>query len=119
MRKLLFITAVFAFVGFSNAQQKVTTNQATEVTNNLDRMEVDLNLTSAQKASILGIYEKYTAEKVAIRETGTARDFKALNEKRQGEIDAVLTAEQLNKRTELESKREKEKMNSSQLNAIK
>lgn len=110
MRKLLFIAAVFTFVGFANAQQKSNTAQPVEVVNNLDRMQTELGLSATQKAEILAIYEKYTAKKSDIRGTGTAKDFKLLNEQRQKEIDALLTTEQLQKREVLENKKEQRKI---------
>lgn len=113
MRKLLFIAAVFTFVGFANAQQKPNTAQPVEVVNNLDRMQTELGLSASQKAEILAIYEKYTAKKVEIRETGTAKDFKLLNDQRQKEIDALLTNEQLVKREALEKSKEQKKLSNS------
>lgn len=113
MRKLLFIAAVFTFVGFANAQQKPNTAQPVEVVNNLDRMQTELGLSATQKAEILAIYEKYTAKKSDIRATGTAKDFQLLNEQRQKEIDALLTAEQLQKRQALEKAKEQMKVSNS------
>jgi Spy/CpxP family protein refolding chaperone len=111
MKKILFFAAVLAFVGISNAQQKVSaeSTQVVEKKNNFDEWSKELKLTDKQIADIKTINEKYRAEKEKIRSTGTAADFKAINDRRDKEINALLTKEQLKAAENLEMKKEQEK----------
>lgn len=111
MKKVLLILCVFAFTGFSFAQEKTTnsTSVKTEKKNNFDEWSSFLNLTDAQKQQISDIQEKYKAEKSTLRKSGTAADFKKINDKQKQEINSVLTAEQLKKSEEFDAIKEKEK----------
>lgn len=112
MRKVLFLTAVLAFVGFSNAQQKMDAKslQTTEVRNNFEAWSADLGLTDAQQTQIQAIYKKATQEKEAIRSTGTAKDFKEITDRQETAINAILTPAQLTKVKEIEAARNQQKI---------
>jgi Spy/CpxP family protein refolding chaperone len=111
MKKILFFAAVLAFVGISNAQQKSQSAQSTQVVvkNNFDEWSKELKLTDSQISQIKAIEEKYRAEKDKIRNTGTAADFKAINDRKQKEINALLTPEQLKLDEALKVRKEQEK----------
>jgi len=111
MKKILLILCVFAFTGFSFAQEKSMTSNSikTEKKNNFDEWSSFLNLNEAQKQQVLDIQEKYKTEKVALRKSGTAADFKKINDKQKQEINAVLTPEQQKKSEQFDAIKEKEK----------
>lgn len=115
MRKVLFLATVFAFVGFSNAQQKMDEKslQTSEVRNNFDVWSAELGLSEAQITQIKSINEKADKESVAIRNTGTAKDFKDIADRKEKAVHAILTAEQKVKIKEIESKRNQIKLNNS------
>lgn len=71
---------VFAFAGFSFAQEKSmsSTSVKVEKKNNFDEWSAYLNLNSTQKQQISDIQEKYKTEKSSLRKSGTAADFKSL-----------------------------------------
>lgn len=117
MKKLLFLTAVIAFVGFSNAQEKTKEASALKVEkkNNMDEWSKELNLTEAQKVQVQKINDDYKTKKQAIRANGTASDFKKLNDAKQAEIDAVLTPEQRKKQQQIHQQKVDEKNKKSEL----
>lgn len=102
---------VFAFAGFSFAQEKSmsSTSVKVEKKNNFDEWSAYLNLNSTQKQQISDIQEKYKTEKSTLRKSGTAADFKNLNDKQKQEINAVLTPEQIKKSEQFDAIKEKEK----------
>lgn len=109
MRKIFFFAAFLAFAGVSNAQQKAVSAEATQVVekkNNFDEWSEALKLTDKQIAQFKSITEKYSAEKQKIRGTGTAKDFQAINERRDKEIKGILTQEQIKLNEEYELKKE-------------
>lgn len=112
MKKIFFFAALFAFVGMANAQQKAISSESTQVVekkNNFDEWSKELKLTDKQIAEIKVINEKFSAEKQKIRATGTAADFKAINDRRDKEIKAILTADQIQAEEKLKAKKEQEK----------
>lgn len=117
MKKLLFLTAVIAFVGFSNAQEKTKETSAVKVEkkNNMDEWSKELNLTEAQKVQVQKINDDYKTKKQAIRANGTAADFKKLSDEKQAEIDAVLTQEQKTKQEQIRQQKIAEKNNKAEL----
>lgn len=117
MKKILFFAAVLAFVGISNAQQKVSaeSTQVVEKKSNFDEWSKELKLTDKQISQIQAINEKFRAEKEKIRNTGTAADFKAINDRKEKEINALLTAEQLKLDAALKVRKEQEKQANSAL----
>ncbi|MDD3458726.1 MAG: hypothetical protein PHO74_04565 [Weeksellaceae bacterium] len=92
MKKLLIVAVTIFFAGLTQAQVK---SQQNAVNVNFEKYSDELQLTEAQKSEILAIHKKYTEKKVAIRGTGTSENFKALNEAKQKEIEAVLNENQL------------------------
>lgn len=110
MRKIFFFAAFLAFAGVSSAQQKAASAEATqqvvEKKNNFDEWSEALKLTDKQIAQFKAITEKYSAEKQKIRSTGTAKDFQAINERRDKEIKGILTAEQIKLNEQYELKKE-------------
>lgn len=111
MKKILLILCVFAFTGFSFAQEKSMTTSSikTEKKNNFDEWSTYLNLSDAQKQQISDIQAKYKDEKAGMRKTGTASDFKKLNDKQKAEVNAILTPEQMKKSEQFDALKEKEK----------
>lgn len=112
MKKILLIAFVCAFGSFAFAQQKAdlsSTSVKTEKKNNFDQWSSELNLSETQKQQIQTIQEKYKEQKVAIRQSGTAEDFKKLNAQQEAEIQAVLTPEQVQKAEAYKAKKIKEK----------
>lgn len=112
MRKVLFLTAVLAFVGFSNAQQKMDEKslETTEVRNNFEVWSAELNLSDSQISQIQSINEKATQEKVAIRTKGTAKDFQEISDRQEKAVHAILTEDQKIKVKEIEAKRNQIKL---------
>ncbi len=113
MKKILLIVFLFAFGSFSFAQQKSSTTNATSIKtekkNNFDEWSDALNLTETQKQQIQVIQENYKEQKVTIRKSGVAQDYKKLNDKQQAEINAVLTPEQIKKDADFKAVKIKEK----------
>src|SRR5690606_21170594 len=112
MKKVLLIAFMFAFAGFSYAQQKSSSTNSvvkTENKNNFDEWSKDLNLSAAQHKEIKDIQQKYQEKKVAIRQTGTPADFKKLNAEQDAAVMAVLTPEQSKKAEAYQAKKVKEK----------
>jgi|GEM_PF-1092283 len=114
MKKLFMFTLIFAFVGFANAQEKTHGGKnavvKTEKTkNNFEEWSTALGLTEAQKTEIQAINVKYEDKRASMRQTGTAQDFKALNEQRQAEIDKLLTPDQHKKADAFKQKKAEEK----------
>lgn len=91
-------TLIFAFVGFANAQEKTHNGKnAVKVEkkkNNFEEWSTFLGLTEAQKAEIKTIEATYEEKRASMRQTGTAKDFKELNDQRQAEVDKILTPDQ-------------------------
>lgn len=98
MKKILFFALTLVFAGFIQAQEKTLTEtvSGTEVNANFEKYSQEMNLTEAQKSEILAIHEKYNKKKIAIRGTGTPEQFKALEEAKQKEIEAILNNDQKN-----------------------
>lgn len=112
MKKILLIAFLVAFGSFSFAQQKGNVNATSvkvEKKNNFDEWSNALNLTETQKQQIQAIQENYKEQKVAMRKSGVAQDFKKLNEKQQAEINAVLTSEQIKKDADFKAMKIKQK----------
>lgn len=101
MKKLFMLTLMFAFFGFANAQEKTK--------NNFEEWSNALSLTEKQKTEVQAINAKYEDKRASMRQTGTAQDFKALNEQRQAEIDKVLTPAQHKKADAYKQKKAEEK----------
>lgn len=114
MRKILFLVAVTAFVGMTNAQQKNASksNQVEKVQhkNNFEQWGEELELTADQKAKIQAIYEASSKEVEALRTTGTSADFMKINQQKEEKIKALLTTEQLGKLEEIEKRKNQEKL---------
>lgn len=111
MKKLLFVAATFAFVCFSQAQEKSNVANVVhkdDVPTNLDRTAERLKLTDAQKAEILEINKKYTAKIEALRQTGTREEIAALRAEKQKEIKAVLNESQSEQLERQEIQQEKD-----------
>lgn len=104
MKKLFMFALVFAFVGFANAQQKTEKRG-----NNFEEWSTEIGLTATQKAEIQKIEANYGEKRVAIRQTGTAKDFKALNDEKKAEIYKLLTPEQIKKDEQFKQKKIAEK----------
>jgi len=124
MKKLFLLLAAFTFVGVASAQEKpVKEAELTEKThqskNNLDEWSKELNLTDAQKVEVQKINESYKTKKQAIRSTGTAADFKKLNDAKKEEIDAVLTSEQREKQVKLHEQKTLDKQKKAEMRASK
>lgn len=103
---------VFAFVGFANAQEKTTKGKhavKTERKNNFDEWSTAVGLTDAQKTEIQGIQAKYEEKRSSMRQSGTAQDFKNLNDERQKEIEKLLTPEQMKKQEAFNQRKTEEK----------
>lgn len=98
------LTLVIAFVGFANAQQK-TENRGY----NFEEWSTEIGLTTSQKADIEKIEANYSEKRAAIRQTGTAKDFKALNDEKKAEIYKLLTPEQLKKDEQYKQRKNQEK----------
>ena len=96
MKKLFLLLVVFTFVGVTNAQEKGKSKEVTKVErkNNFDEWSKALNLTDTQIAEIKKIEAEYQTKAEAIRSTGTAADFKKLNDDKRAEIEALLTPAQ-------------------------
>lgn len=121
MKKLLLLTAIFAFVGFSNAQEKSKEASSIKVEkkNNMDEWSKELNLSEAQKAQVQKINEDYKVKKQAIRANGTSEQFKTLNDEKKAAIDAVLTPEQRAKKVQMHQQKVEEKTKKAELKAQK
>lgn len=103
MKNLFMFALVFAFVGFANAQEKPAKK------NNFEEWSTALGLTDTQKAEVKTIEAKYEDLRASMRETGTGKDFRELNQKRQVEINNLLTPEQLKKAEAFKQKKAEEK----------
>ncbi|MDD3771359.1 MAG: hypothetical protein RBT46_03780 [Weeksellaceae bacterium] len=116
MRNILFLAAVLAFVGFSNAQQKTDSKlHTTEVVTNFDRWSAELELTADQIAQIEAINEKAKEEAIAIRSKATNKDLKEINDRKEKSIQAVLTPKQLEKVKKINERRDQEKVEKASL----
>lgn len=123
MKKLFLLLAVFTFVGISNAQEKSKSKELSadkiERKNNFDEWSKELNLTEAQKAEINKINDEFSNKKAAIRQTGTAADFKKLNDEKKAAVEAILTPEQKVKQQELKEKKTAEKEKKAEMRSQK
>lgn len=117
MKKLFLLLVVFTFVGVTNAQEKGKSKEMTKVEkkNNFDELSKELNLTETQKSEIKKIEAEFQGKAEAIRSTGTAADFKKLNDEKKAAIDAVLTPEQKVKKQAYKERKTAEKRQKAEL----
>lgn len=121
MKNLFLIILLFTFVGISNAQEKSKTNESVKVERktNMDEWSKELGLTKEQEAKIQQINDDFKVRKQALRASGTADDFNALNDEKQAAIDAVLTPDQRAKQTQIHEKKVAEKQQKADTKAKK
>lgn len=113
MKKTLFIIFTIALTGIVSAQVKTIKSAPAATSPNLSNFEkwsVDLKLSETQIAAIQAINENYETKKAAIRSSGTQSDFQNLELQKQGEIDAVLTEDQIRTNKLLKEKKEQENL---------
>lgn len=122
MKKLFLLLVVFTLAGMVNAQEKKSNEVSTqklEKKNNFDEWSNEMNLTEAQKAQIMEINESAKTKKQAIRSTGTASDFKKINDDKEAAIEAILTPEQKAKKQQIREQKIAEKNKKAEMKVSK